>query len=179
MRKTAEAVEARFGRLHNLSMAVIALGMAGTAIVYVAPSSGHVPEMSFLDPRMLLFAGLSALMLFYGALGIVRTLDRKPQVVIDRNGLLLRFGRFARLAWNDVQWVRLRRAGLRLQLQIGLTPEAFVKADLRLSSWNLDNGLKPVRGVPAALVVSDNSLDTSATVLLDAVRRFRPNLVKP
>jgi hypothetical protein len=63
-------------------------------------------------------------------------------------------------------------------LQIGLVPEAFVAADLRLSMWNLDDGLRPIRGVPAALLVRDNGLDTSASTMLDAVRTFRPNLVQ-
>ena len=66
----------------------------------------------------------------------------------------------------------------RPQLQIGLKPEAFVAADLRLSMWNLDDGLRPIRGVPAALLVRDNGLDTSAAAMLDAVRAFRPNLVQ-
>ena len=74
--------------------------------------------------------------------------------------------------------MRLRRLAFRPQLQIGLVPEVFVAADLRLSMWNLDDGLRPIRGVPAAVLVRDNGLDTSAATMLDAVRAFRPNLVK-
>ena len=82
------------------------------------------------------------------------------------------------LAWDDIEWVRLRRLAMRPQLQIGLAPEAFVAADLRLSLLQLDDSLRPVRGMPAAVLVRDNGLDITASAMLDAVRAFRPNLVK-
>jgi hypothetical protein len=44
--------------------------------------------------------------------------------------------------------------------------------------WNLDDGLRPIRGVPAAVAVRDNGLDARASAMVDAVRAFRPNLVK-
>src|SRR5204862_7048735 len=112
-------------------------------------------------------------------LGVSRFFNRQPQVVIDRDGIALGFGRNRRFAWNEVQWVRLRRLAMRPQLQVGLVPEVFVAADLKLSMWNLDDGLRPIRGVPAAVLVRDNGLDTSAAAMLDAVRSFRPNLVRP
>jgi hypothetical protein len=177
--KTADALEARYATLHNLSMAVVAIGMVGAAILHFVLGSTHAPSLSLADPRFVLFGILALAMVFYAWLGLSRFTNREPQVVIDRNGLALGFGRNRRFAWNDVEWVRLRRLALRPQLQIGLAPEAFVAADLRLSPWNLDDGLRPIRGVPAALLVRDNGLDTSATAMLDAVRRFRPNLVKP
>jgi hypothetical protein len=125
-----------------------------------------------------LFGVLAIAMIFYAWLGITRFINREPQVVIDRDGIALGFGRNRRFAWDDVQWVRLRRLSFRPQLQIGLVPEAFIAADLRLSMWNLDDGLRPLRGVPAAVLVRDNGLDTSAATMLDAVRAFRPNLVR-
>ena len=67
---------------------------------------------------------------------------------------------------------------MRPQLQIGLADQAFVAANLRLSMWNLDDGLRPVRGQPTAVLVRDNGLDTRASAMLDAVKSFRPNLVK-
>ena len=91
---------------------------------------------------------------------------------------MLAFGRNRRLAWDDIRWVRLRRLAMRPQLEIGLTPEAFVAADLKLSQWGLDDSLRPVRGTPAAVLVRDNGLDVTASAMLDAVRTFRPNLVK-
>jgi hypothetical protein len=66
----------------------------------------------------------------------------------------------------------------RPQLQIGFAPDAFVAADLKLSQWSLDDGLRPVRGTPAAVLIRDNGLDMRASAMLDAIRSFRPNLVK-
>ena len=172
------ALKARYGSLHNISMAVVAVGMVGAAILHFATNSANAPTLSLNDPRFVLFAVLAIAMAFYGWLGITRFLNREPQVVIDRDGIALGFGRNRRFTWNDIQWVRLRRLAFRPQLQIGLVPEVFVAADLRLSMWNLDDGLRPIRGVPAALLVRDNGLDTSAATMLDAVRSFRPNLVR-
>jgi hypothetical protein len=177
--RTADAIEARYGSLHNLSMAIVAIGMVAAATLHFALGAANAPPLSLVDRRFVLFAILTIAMLFYAWLGVSRFINREPQVVIDRDGLSLGFGRNRRFAWDDVEWVRLRRLALRPQLQIGLAPEAFVAADLRLSMWNLDDGLRPIRGVPAALLVRDNGLDTSAATMLDAVRRFRPNLVKP
>jgi len=98
--------------------------------------------------------------------------------VIDHDGIALGFGRNRRFSWDEVLWVRLRRLGFRPQLQIGLVPAAFAAADLRLSMWNLDDALRPIRGVPAAVLVRDNGLDKAASAMLDAVRSFRPNLVR-
>jgi hypothetical protein len=171
-------LKARYGRVHNISMAVVALGMVGAAILHFATNSSNAPTLSLNDPRSVLFVVLAIAMCFYGWLGITRFLNREPQVVIDRNGIALGFGRNRRFAWDDVQWARLRRLAFRPQLQIGFKPEVFVAADLRLSMWNLDDGLRPIRGVPAAVLVRDNGLDTSAPTMLDAVRAFRPNLVR-
>ena len=174
----AQPIEARYGSLHNISMAVVAIGMVGTAILHFATNSANAPSLSLNDPRFVLFALLTVAMVFYGWLGVTRFLNRRPQVVIDRDGIVLGFGRNRRFAWDEVRWVRLRRLAFRPQLQIGLVPEVFVAADLRLSMWNLDDGLRPIRGVPAAVLVRDNGLDTSAATMLDAVRAFRPNLVQ-
>ena len=173
-----KALQARYGALHNVSMAVVAIVMVGAAVVHFATTSANAPTLSLNDPRFVLFALLTIAMGFYGWLGVTRFLNREPQVVIDRDGIVLGFGRNRRFAWNDVHWVRLRRLAFRPQLQIGLKPEVFVAADLRLSMWNLDDGLRPIRGVPAAVLVRDNGLDTSAATMLDAVRAFRPNLVQ-
>jgi hypothetical protein len=100
-------------------------------------------------------------------------------VVIDGEGIVLGFGRNRRFAWHDIEWVRLRRLALRPQLQIGIASQAFVEADLRLSMWNFDDGLRPIRGMPSAVLVRDNGLDRSAAAMLDAIRGFRPNLVRP
>jgi hypothetical protein len=171
-------LEARYGSLHNISMTVVAIGIVGAAILHFASNSANAPTLSLNDPRFVMFGLLSVAMAFYGWLGVRRFLNRQPQLVIDHDGIALGFGRNRRFPWNEIQWVRLRRLGFRPQLQIGLLPTAFVAADLRLSLWNLDDALRPIRGVPAAVLVRDNGLDKTASALLDAVRSFRPNLVK-
>ena len=171
-------LEARYGSLHNISMTVVAIGIVGAAILHFASNSANAPTLSLNDPRFVMFGLLSIAMAFYGWLGVRRFLNRQPQVVIDHDGIALGFGRNRRFSWDEVLWVRLRRLGFRPQLQIGLVPAAFAAADLRLSMWNLDDALRPIRGVPAAVLVRDNGLDTSASAMLDAVKAFRPNLVK-
>lgn len=159
-------------------MAAVAIGMVAVALFHLATHPEQMSTATATDPRFVFFAVLAAAMAYYGYLGIRRSLDREPQVLIDSDGILLGFGRNRCFAWNDVQWVRLRRLAFRPQLQIGLTPDAFIAANLKLSMWNLDDGLRPVRGMPAAVLVRDNGLDTSAAAMLDAIRAFRPNLVK-
>ncbi|MBS0519687.1 MAG: PH domain-containing protein [Proteobacteria bacterium] len=159
-------------------MAVAAIGMGAAAVLHFATSPPDAPTPSPADARFVLFTVLAAAMLYYAYIGATRAFDQRPQVVIDRDGILLGFGRNRRFAWSDIQWVRLRRLALRPQLQIGLSPEAFIAADLRLSTWSLDDGLRPIGGAPAAVQVRDNGLDTSATAMLDAIQAFRPNLIK-
>ena len=170
--------EARYGALHNIGMAIVATGMIVAAIVHFATNSANAPTLSLNDPRFVLFAVLATALGYYAYLGVSRYANRQPQVVIDRDGITLGFGRNRRLAWDDIQWVRLRRLAMRPQLQVGLAPEAFVAADLRLSLLQLDDSLRPIRGMPGAVLVRDNGLDMSAAAMLDAVRAFRPNLVK-
>lgn len=172
-------VEARYGPAHNIGMALVAAAMVAVAIGHFMAHPEKAPALTFDDPRFVLFAALAVAMLTYSFIGVRRAFDRAPQVVIDRDGIAVGFGRNRRFAWNDVQWVRLRRLAFRPQLQVGLVPEAFVAADLKLSMWNLDDGLRPIRGVPASLLVRDNGLDVRASAMLDAVKAFRPTLVRP
>ena len=169
---------ARYGTLHNTSMAVVSLGMIVVAIVHFANNPANAPTLSLNDPRFVLFAMLAMAMLYYVFIGVSRTLNRQPQVVIDRDGIQLGFGRDRRFAWSDITWVRLRRLALRPQLEIGLADQAFIQANLRLSPWSFDDSLRPVRGQPTTVLVRDNGLDTKASAMLDAVKAFRPNLVK-
>lgn len=171
-------VEARFSVLHNISMAAVSAVMVVAAIVYFVGNPAHAPTLSMNDPRFVMFAMLTTAMAYYIYVGISRYLNRTPQVVIDRDGVFLGFGRNRRIAWQDVQWVRMRRLALRPQLEIGIATDAFIAADLRLSQWNLDDGLRPIRGMPTAVLVRDNGLDVSASAMLDATRVFRPNLAK-
>jgi hypothetical protein len=172
------ALEARFSTLHNLSLSVVAAGMLVVAVVHFARDQDGLPELSFGDPRFVLFLLLACAMAFYTYVGVRRFLDRQPQIVIDDAGIALGFGRDRRFAWTEVEWVRLRRLALRPQLQIGFEPQAFFAANLKLTALNFDDSLRPIRGVATGLLVRDNGLDTRASAMLDAVRRFRPNLIK-
>ena len=174
-----KAVEARYGTLHNVSMAVVAVFMVAIAISHFVVHPDNAPTFSIGDQRFVLFTALAIAMLTYSWIGVRRALNRQPQIVIDRDGIAVGFGRDWRFTWSDIQWVRLRRLAFRPQLQVGLVPEAFMAANLRLSMWNLDDGLRPIRGVPAAVLVRDNGLDVRAAAMLDAVKAFRPNLVRP
>ena len=175
----AKPVEARYGSLHNISMAVVSIGMIGLAIVHFISNPANAPGLSLNDPRFVLFTLLALALGYYVFVGVSRYIDRRPQIVIDRDGIALGFGRDVRFGWDDIQWTRLRRLALRPQLEIGISPEAFIAANLRLSMWSFDDSLRPIRGLPTALLVRDNGLDRRAATMLDAVRTFRPNLVKP
>ena len=163
----AQPVTARYSTLHNGSMAAISLGM-------VVSSSWK----SLNDPNFVLFFVLAIAVLYYVVLGISRIRNREPQVVIDDGGIRLGFGRNSRFTWDDIVWLRLRRLALRPQLEVGLADQAFISANLRLSMWGFDDSLRPVRGQPTTVLVRDNGLDTKASAMLDAVKTFRPNLVK-
>ena len=171
-------LQARYSAVHNLSMAVVATVMIATAIYYFVAHPSNAPTLSLNDPRFVLFAMLAIALGYYVFLGVDRWRNRQPQVVIDGDGISLGFGRNRRLSWSDIEWVRLRRLALRPQLEIGVAARAFVDANLRLSMWNFDDGLRPIRGMPSAVLVRDNGLDRSASAMLDAVKRFRPNLVR-
>lgn len=172
-------MEVRYGRLHNTSMAVVAAGVIGTMLLLTVQHSDRAPRLSLGDPRFGLYALLGVALAFYAWLGLSRSANRTPQVVIDHDGIALGFGRNRRFTWDEIEWVRLHRLALRPQLQIGFVPQAFVDGNLRLSMWNLDDGLRPIRGAPSAVLVRDNGLDTRATAMLDAVKSFRPNLIRP
>jgi hypothetical protein len=169
---------ARYGMLHNASMAVLSLGLILVAIVHFSDNPANAPTLSLNDPRFVLLFMVAIAMLYYVALGISRMRNREPQVFIDQDGIHLGFGRNKSFTWDDIAWVRLRRLALRPQLEIGLAGQAFIAADLRLSMWGFDDNLRPARGQPTTVLVRDNGLDTKASAMLDAVKSFRPNLVK-
>ena len=108
-------VEARYGLIHNIGMTVVSALMITAAIVHFATNSNNAPTLSLNDPRFVVFALLAMAMGYYAFLGVSRFRNREPQVVIDRDGILLGFGRNHRIAWDDIQWVRLRRLAMRPQ----------------------------------------------------------------
>jgi hypothetical protein len=171
-------LEARYGRLHNACLAAVALGMIAVAVAHFIAEPANAPTLSVNDPRFVLFLMLAGSLAYFAWLGVARFINREVQLVIDHDGILLGFGRGKRLAWQDIEWVRLKRLGFRPQLQIGIAPQAFIAANFNLSMFNLDDSLRPIRGMPAAVQVRDNGLDTQAGAMLDAVKSFRPNLVR-
>ena len=175
----AAALTARYSTLHNMSMAVVSAAMIVIAVVHFINNPANAPTLSLNDQRFVLFFMLALAVGYYIVVGVSRANNRAPQVVIDHDGIQLGFGRNSRFTWDDIIWVRLRRLALRPQLEIGLADQAFVTANLRLSMWSFDDSLRPVRGQPTTVLVRDNGLDTKASAMLDAVRTFRPNLVKP
>ena len=86
-------VEARYGRVHNIGMAVVAVVMIVGAVVHFATNSTNAPTLSLNDPRFVLFFVLAVAMGYYVFLGVSRFMNREPQIVIDGNGILLGFGR--------------------------------------------------------------------------------------
>ena len=93
-------------------MAAVSLGMIVVAIVHFINNPANAPTLSLNDPRFVLFFMLAMAMLYYVVLGISRTRNREPQVVIDHDGIRLGFGRNSRFTWDDIIWVRLRRLAL-------------------------------------------------------------------
>lgn len=175
----AQPVRACYSALHNGSMAAVSLVMIVIPIMYFMDNPTNAPTLSLNDQRFVLILMLAMALFYYIVLGISRMRNREPQVVVDHDGIRLGFGRNSHFAWDDIRWVRLRRLALRPQLEIGLADQAFIQANLRLSMWSFDDSLRPVRGQPTTVLVRDNGLDTKASAMLDAVRTFRPNLVKP
>jgi hypothetical protein len=175
---TPKPVEVRYGLLHNIGMAAVSVGMIVFVIFRFVTDPANAPTISLNDTRFVMFSILALAMAYYVFIGLKRCLDRTPQLVIDHDGIMLGFGRDRRIPWSDIPWVGMRRLAIRPQLQIGLAPETFLAADLKLSNWNLDDNLRSIRGTPAAVMVRDNGLDTSASAMLDAVKAFRPNLIK-
>jgi Ni/Fe-hydrogenase subunit HybB-like protein len=98
-----KVVEARFGATHNISMALVAVAMVAIAIGHFMANPDKAPTLSFNDPRFVLFAALAIAMLTYTFLGIRRAMNRAPQVVIDRDGIAVGFGRNTRFKWSDIQ----------------------------------------------------------------------------
>lgn len=170
-------LEARYSPFHNYSMTFFAFAMVVVAGFYVARSGqGLVPSLN--DPRFVLFILLGLAMAYYGSVGLKRALDRSPQVMIDENGIALGFGRKSRFSWDEITWVKLHRLAVRPSLQVGVLPQSFMGANLGLSFFGLDDSLRPIRGMPSAFAIRDNGLDTKATALLDAVKAYRPDLVR-
>ncbi|HTB39423.1 MAG TPA: hypothetical protein VK777_20205, partial [Reyranella sp.] len=69
----AKPVEARYGSLHNISMAVVSAGMISVAILHFVTHPANAPTLSMNDPRFVLFSLLAVAMGYYVFVGISRT----------------------------------------------------------------------------------------------------------
>jgi hypothetical protein len=163
-------LEVRHSQTFHMTLAAMGLvllviaGLYGAAILM---GEAKVQER----PSWLLLLCAAAL-LYYVIRSIRHFRDRRPQVVIDRDGVRLGFGRDLLVPWESIQWARVR--GLRPALQFGVEPEHFTRA--RVSMWNLDDSLTTVPGAGAAIAVRAAGLDTSMKTVLEAMHAFKPSL---
>ena len=105
----ASPLTVRYSVLHNISMSVVSIGMIAVAVTHFIINPANAPTLSLNDPRFVLFFMLALALGYYVVIGMSRARNRQPQIVIDREGIQLGFGRDHRFAWEDVNWVRLRR----------------------------------------------------------------------
>jgi hypothetical protein len=163
-------LEIRHSQTFHLTLAAVgAVLLVITGIYGTALLTGEARLQERPSWLLLLCA---AAILYYVVRSVVRFRDRRPQVVIDRDGVRLGFGRDLLVPWDAIHWARVR--GLRPTLQIGVEPEYLTKA--RVSMWNLDDNLTTVPGGGAAIAVRGAGLDKSMRVALDAIQAWRPAL---
>ncbi|MCW5748596.1 MAG: hypothetical protein KIT36_20570 [Alphaproteobacteria bacterium] len=163
-------LEVRHSQVFHMTLAAI-----GAVLLVISGMYGIATLMgeAALNDRpgwLLLLCG--AAILYYVVRSVMRFRDRRPQLVVDRDGVHLGFGRDLLLPWESIHWARVR--GLRPTLQLGVDPELFAKA--RVSMWNLDDNLTSVPGGGAALAVRASGLDTSMNTVLAAMHAWKPSL---
>lgn len=162
-------LEVRYSQPFHLTLAVIGFGITIVAAGFWLLSEDRNGDRS---SQFWLMAICAAGLLYYAIRSVRMIFDRRPQLVVDRKGIRLGFGRDVLIPWKDVQWVRTR--GLRPMLQIGIPPETFVA--LRLSMWNLDDSLTPPQGAGSAVGIRGNGLDTSIADIATAIDQWNPHL---
>lgn len=118
----------RHARARNLASAVLCLALAGWFGARAA--AGAADADLLLVPALLLFGG-------YGALALVRALDRRPLAILDESGLHLPDQLARPLPWQALVEVQERRFGrTRLLLYVDdLAP--YRRAD-RPAGWTVD-----------------------------------------
>jgi hypothetical protein len=165
-----QPLEVRYSQPFHLCLAVIGIGLVGGFGLYslvLAPE----PVRSELNPQNLTIAGICAAgLIYYAVRSIFMLLNRQPQVVVNRDGVWLGFGRGVQLGWHDIHWTRLK--GLRPVLQLGITPQLF--PGMRVSIWNLDDNLTAVQGAGSAVGIRGNGLDTTTREIHEAMLKWRP-----
>lgn len=163
-------LEVRHSQMFHMTLAAIGLALLVIAGIYgVAALMGEATLGQ--RPSWLLLLCVVAI-LYYVVRSILRFRDRRPQVVVDRDGVRLGFGRDLLVPWDAIQWARVR--GVRPTLQLGVDPESFTKA--RVSLWNLDDNLTSVPGGGSAIAVRSAGLDTPMRAVLEAMHAWKPSL---
>lgn len=166
-------LEVRHSQMFNMTLAAIGIALLVIAGIYgAAVLMGEAQIQGNSSWIMLLSV---AAILYYVVRSILRFRNRRPQVVIDRDGVRLGFGRDLLVPWESIQWARVR--GTRSMLQIGVTPEEATKAHVSL--WNLDDNLTSVPGGGPAIGVRGAGLDTKMRTVLDSMRAWKPSLRPP
>jgi hypothetical protein len=163
-------LEVRHSQTFNMTLAAIGMVMLAIAGLYgfaMLLGESRIPGQ---PPWLLLL--IVAGLLYYVVRSVLRFRDRRPQVVIDRDGIRLGFGRDLLVPWESVKWARVR--GIRPALQLGVEPEHFTKA--RVSMWNLDDNLASVPGAGAAIAVRAAGLDTPMKTVLEMIHAWKPSL---
>ncbi len=163
-------LEVRHSQTFHMTLAALGMSMLVIAAIFAAAIVMGEAQIGQQSPWVM---GLcAAAILYYVVRSILRFRDRRPQVVIDRDGIRLGFGRDLLVPWDVIQWARVR--GVRPTLQIGVDLEHFTKA--RVSLWNLDDNLSSVPGAGAAIAVRAAGLDTRMKTVLDAIHAWKPSL---
>jgi hypothetical protein len=170
-------IEARFSRPHNMSMAVVAAGMVLMAVVYLLSRPEQAPAFSLSDSRFLINAMLGAAMTYYVWLGLTRYANREPQVVIDRDGILLGFGRNRRFAWQDIDGCACAGSASARSCRSASSPRPSSRP-ISAVDVDLDDGC----GRSAACRPPSRCATTGSTRAprrcLTPCRSFRPNLIR-
>ena len=135
-------------------------------------SNYDTPEGDHQNGRLIWLALCAAGLLYYAGRAIMRLRVTAPQIILDSKGIWLGFGRDVLLPWSDINLVRPR--GVRRTLQIGITPELFVR--LHLSMLNLDDNLTSIPGGGVSVGVRFSGLDRPMRDVYDAIRAWKPGL---
>ena len=163
-------LEVRHSQTFHMTLAALGTAMLVIAAIFGAAIAMGEAQIGQQSPWVM--ALCAAAILYYVVRSILRFRDRRPQVVIDRDGIRLGFGRDLLVPWDVIQWARVR--GVRPTLQIGVDLEHFTKA--RVSLWKLDENLSSVHGAGAAIAVRAAGLDTRMKTALDAIHAWKPSL---